>query len=56
MGGAENAEREQRARDGRDEHAQRDRARVRQEAVPVEQVDPEPDDLLEAAPAAIHGA
>jgi hypothetical protein len=36
VGGAEDAEPEQRARDGRDEHAQRDRARVRQEVVLVE--------------------
>ena len=32
--------REQRACDGRDEGAQRDRARVRQEAVAVEELDP----------------
>jgi hypothetical protein len=53
---AEEAEREQCARDGRDEHAQRDRAGVRQQAVSVEQVDPEPDDSLEAAPTGLHGA
>ncbi len=55
VGGAEDAEPEQRARDGRDEHAQRDRARVREEAVAVEEIDPEPHELLEAAPALLHG-
>jgi hypothetical protein len=54
VGGAEDAEREQRARDGCDQHAQRDRAGVGQKAVPVEEVDPELDDLLEALPAAFH--
>src|SRR6478735_11929414 len=55
VGRAEDAEPEQRARDRSDEHPQCDRACVREDAVAVEEIDPEPHELLEAAPAWVHG-
>src|SRR5207249_844404 len=50
--GAEGRDREQEKGDERDECLKGDRARVREEAVLREQVDPEVDDVLEALPVA----
>ena len=53
---AEDAQKEERAGDAGDEGPQRDRARVGQQVVLVEQLDPEPDDLLEILPTEMHRA